>query len=252
MKSLAQEIKDLVVEKGNVGVFFLGQAGFLFKTSTGKRIVVDAYLSDSCNRLVGFKRLMPYLISADEIQTDYLLVSHEHPDHFDVDSIPAMASANTKLFMANDCKKACVDLGLNNVTYMAVGDSYQDEELSLTAVPCDHGKDTPDALGFLLKVDGKSIYLAGDTCYREDIFKMDILSKVDAFIFPINGAFGNLDGVQAGKACQLISPKLAIPCHYWNFAQHFGSPYDFMTEMEALCPEIPYLLMRQGELKVLA
>ena len=48
-----------------------------------------------------------------------------------------------------------------------------------------------------------------------------------------------------------LKPKLAVPCHYWNFAQHYGDPYAFITGMEANCPEIPYLLMRQGEMTVL-
>ena len=38
---------------------WLGQAGFLILTSNGKKIAIDPYLSDSCNALVGFKRMVP-------------------------------------------------------------------------------------------------------------------------------------------------------------------------------------------------
>ncbi|MBR7097973.1 MAG: MBL fold metallo-hydrolase, partial [Clostridia bacterium] len=119
-------------------------------------------------------------------------------------------------------------------------------------IRCDHGADTPHAIGLLFEIAGKRIYMMGDTAYRPDWLDDESIKGVDLLILPINGAFGNLNSSEAAHVVKALAPKLAVPCHYWNFAQHFGSPYDFMTEMEALCPEIPYLLMRQGELKVLA
>jgi L-ascorbate 6-phosphate lactonase len=68
---------------------------------------------------------------------------------------------------------------------------------------------------------------------------------------PINGAFGNLNEREGARAVSVVEPALAIPCHYWNFAEHYGSPYEFMTNMKQYCPNIPYTLMRQGEGMVL-
>ena len=40
-----------------IRITWLGQAGFSFTTREGKRIYLDPYLSDACERLFGFKRL---------------------------------------------------------------------------------------------------------------------------------------------------------------------------------------------------
>ena len=64
---------------------------------------------------------------------------------------------------------------------------------------------------------------------------------------PINGAFGNLNEAEGAATAGLIKPKLCIPCHFWNFAQHGGNPQLFIDEMQAKYPDINYNLMRPGE-----
>ena len=46
----------------------------------------------------------------------------------------------------------------------------------------------------------------------------------DILIAPINGAFGNMNDEQATDFCEIIMPKLMIPCHFWNFAEHGENP----------------------------
>ena len=66
-------------------------------------------------------------------------------------------------------------------------------------------------------------------------------------ILPINGEYGNLNEVEGARAVGVVKPKLAIPCHYWNFAEHGGNPNTFAQQMKSNCPEIKYNLMRIGE-----
>lgn len=54
-----------------------------------------------------------------------------------------------------------------------------------------------------------------------------------------------MNGAEGAKAASVVKAKLSVPCHYWNFAEHFGDPYSFMTE--AKNSGVKYLLMRQGE-----
>ena len=51
-------------------------------------------------------------------------------------------------------------------------------------------------------------------------------------ILPINGAFGNLNSEEAAKVVSILKPKLAVPCHYWNFAEHGGDPQRFCHDHE--------------------
>jgi L-ascorbate 6-phosphate lactonase len=69
---------------------------------------------------------------------------------------------------------------------------------------------------------------------------------VDLFIAPINGAFGNLNEVQAARAAARVMPGIAVPCHYWNFAEHGGDPGKYMEAMKAEAPGVRAELMPMG------
>lgn len=238
------------MKKTGTTLTFAGQAGFIFESSSGYRIGVDLYLSNCCERYFGFKRLMPYLYDPMELELDAVVATHAHYDHFDPDSVPLLLRNNkTKLVAARDVKAEADRLGLDpaQITYLGVGESFTDGDVTITALPCDHGELAPDALGLLITVDGKRIYITGDTCYREDHFANPALAGVDVLILPINGAFGNLDAAAGARCADIIGAGLTIPCHYWNFAEHGGDPAAFAGIMKAEHPDLAFLLMRPGE-----
>ncbi len=236
--------------KNELTLTFAGQAGFIIQSKSGYRIGVDLYLSDCCERYFGFKRLMPYIFNPQELKLDLLIATHAHYDHFDPDSVPLiMSDKKTQLLCAYDVKTEAERLNLEKerITYIKDGDIFKNDCVTVKAMPCDHGEETPDAIGLLITVDNKRIYIAGDTAYREDYFLNDELKELDVMIMPINGAFGNLNEKEATKAIEIISPKLCIPCHYWNFAEHGGNPHIFKTEMDEKHKDVEYILMRPGE-----
>ena len=83
MSNFALKVAAHTVQKGEVTVFSMGQAGYLIKTASGKLIGLDMYLTDCVERLCNFRRISAKMLAPDELHFDYLLVSHEHPDHFD-------------------------------------------------------------------------------------------------------------------------------------------------------------------------
>ena len=253
MRDFAQKAAALQVSEGQVGVCFLGQAGFIFKTPDQKLIAVDPYLSNCCERYFGFKRLMPYILDTGDLQFDQVIATHAHYDHFDPDSIPVlMANGRTELIGALDTRAECERLGIcQNVTYLACGETLQRGDMTVTGLPCDHGKDTPYALGLLIEISGKKIYIMGDTAYRPDYLENPLIQEEDLLILPINGAFGNLNEEQAARVVAKLKPKLAVPCHYWNFAEHGGNPGLFQQKMSELAPDCAYRLMQQGEMMIL-
>lgn len=253
MRDFAQKVASLLVPEGNVGVCFLGQAGFIFKAAENQLIAVDPYLSNCCERYFGFKRLMPYILDARDLTFDQIVVSHAHYDHFDPDSIPVlMANGHTELIGALDVKEECERLRIHkNVTFLSCNESIERGSVKITGLPCDHGEDTPYALGLLLEITGKRIYIMGDTAYRSDYLDNPMIHGVDLLILPINGAFGNLNEEQAVKVIRELKPKLSIPCHFWNFAEHGGNPGLFQQKMSEIAPESAYYLMRQGETMLL-
>lgn len=247
--NFAEYVNGFNVPEGELGVFWLGQAGFVFKTEKGQLVAVDPYLSDCCERYFGFKRLMSYILEPHELVFDQLLITHAHYDHFDPDSVPLlMDNGRTELIGALDTKEECERLHIvDNTTFLDVGEKKVCGDVTVEAVKCDHGEDTPYAIGLLITFGEKKVYIMGDTAFRPDWWDEKKLQNVDLLIMPINGAFGNLDSEQASLAVQQLKPDLAIPCHYWNFAEHWGDPSKFQAEMQKNAPKARYTLMRQGE-----
>lgn len=249
MDSFATMVKNYRVPEGRTAVFWIGQAGFILKTDKKQLIAVDPYLSDVCAREFGFKRLMPYLFAADELLFDYLILSHSHLDHMDVEALPELLKCKkTKIIGARDVRSVCEELGvLHRTITLRQGERFTESGITIQAMPCDHGDLAPDAVGLMITLNGLRIYFMGDTSYHPEWYRNMQMQHVDLLVLPINGAYGNLNEEQAARVCAALHPKLAVPCHFWNFAEHGGSPLIFMEQMKVYAPEVPVTLMRMGE-----
>lgn len=237
------------VHAGSVAVFWLGQAGFVFKTADGVVAAVDPYLSDCCARYFGFRRLMPKLADPSDFPLDALFCTHAHYDHFDPDAVPLLLANGARLYAARDCATECARLQIEGGSYLQPGDAVRCGDLQAEAVRCDHGAGAPDAIGLVLTAGGKRIYFMGDTCLRPDWYDDERLQNADLLIAPINGAFGNLNEAQAAQAAWLLHARHTIPCHYWNFAEHGGDPQRFAEAMRTA--GLPYTLLPMGGCLVL-
>lgn len=233
---------------------FIVQAGFVLKTKKCTTMGVDLYLTDCVERFDGFKRLSPKIMSP-ETPLDYIVATHWHLDHFDIDAMPLLLSnRNTRLLCTEDCKKHIYNLGLDEkrITYIKVGDSIKCSDITVNAVFCDHGEGAPLAVGLVLETDGFKIYLAGDTSLRLD--KAPEVAKhgpFDIMMAPINGAFGNLNESENVKLCEFHRPKLSIPCHYWTFAEQHGDPGLWIDLMREKLPGQKYSILAPGEQLIL-
>ena len=250
MLTLANDILTRHIPKGSFGLFSVGQAGYIIKTPDSQLIAIDLYLSDSCNRLVGFKRLMPYILDATDIAFDTIICTHEHEDHLDIDSVPFMFSyGSPELFVNAESVEKLKAFGVvgDRVKLMERGGCYTSGSVKIEATFCDHGTAAPNAVGLILTIEGKTMYIAGDTSYRPEMIA-DIANRhIDVMAVPINGAYGNLNEIEGAKYSALVNPALTLPYHYGMFAQHGGDPGKFMTAMQELAPNNDYMLMRPGE-----
>lgn len=249
MFSFATEV--LTSRNSDTHLFSVGQAGFIIKSASAQLLAIDLYLSDCVERAEGFsfKRLLPKILSANELTFDILICTHPHLDHFDIDSVPSLISNHkTKLLCSANCKEYIHRLNLEyyreQIIYVKPGDSFCSGDFRVDFVDCDHGSSAPDAVGVVVNVDGRRIYEAGDTCLRLDILP-EIPRPVDVLIAPINGAFGNLNEEECSILAEHLKPSITIPCHYGMFAAHHGDVGKFYDIMAA--KKLPFLLLRQGE-----
>lgn len=251
MSTFADNIIDSC---GLTRLLYVGQAGFIIKSRSGQTLAIDLYLSECGERIegnIGFKRLLPKILKPQEVVFDYIIATHPHFDHYDIDAMPIlMDNGHTRLFASVDCCKFVNETGIdkNRVNYVSPSDTCLSGDFTLHFTNCDHGNLAPDAVGVIIEVDGKRLFVAGDTCLRLDR-EEEFLSKgpIDIMIAPINGAYGNLNENDCVELSKALQPKLIIPCHYGMFATHKGLPGLFMEIMAKKYPEGNYTLMTVGE-----
>lgn len=247
--------KVLSAPLGQTYLFSVGQAGFIIKSKTGQLLAIDLYLSDCVERIeghVGFKRLLPKILSPFELDFDIVIATHAHKDHFDDDSMPGLlGNGRAHLFASYGCLADVEKLGLDekNIVYVKAGDSFTEGDFSIDFVSCDHGQSAPDAVGVIVSVDGKKVFETGDSCLRLDrLDEYTPKGPFDVLIAPINGMYGNLDEHDCAILSNALHAKLTIPCHYGMFASHMGSPGRFLEIMNNEYPNNKFMLMTQGEM----
>lgn len=254
MGDTAKQIIRTSVLSGHVAVTSIGQAGFILKDSGKRLIAVDPYLSDCCERCFGFRRLLPKILAPSDLIFDRILTTHEHYDHFDIDSIGRlMEHSGTILYASEECLKECakLDVDSSRVRVLRCQDHWQDTAMEVQAVYCDHGDLARDAVGAVLTIEGKRIYIAGDTAYRPEQIAASIGGPVDLMIAPINGAYGNMNEEEAVRLTEKLRPGMVIPCHYRMFAEHGGDPDRFEAIIRQRLPRQKYRILSQGETMIL-
>ncbi|MBN2209787.1 MAG: hypothetical protein JW709_00175, partial [Sedimentisphaerales bacterium] len=110
----------------------------------------------------------------------------------------------------------------------------------------DHGSLCPDATGFVISCCKKNIYITGDTCQNDGVFKKVKLLKPEIVIPCINGAYGNLNEKEAAQLIKLCKAKTAIPAHFGLFAEHGGNPALFNRHVMSYSPKTRIVLLKPG------
>ena len=257
--SLAQTLETTKLEKGEVALFWLGQAGFAVKTSAEQLIFIDAYLSRFCENVEGHevssKRLMETPLEADEITRGLMVATHCHEDHLDRESIVRIAERSPLVHFAGpiSCVRAMESdrIPAERIHLLEVDKVNRFEGFELRAVYADHGEAEPDAVGVVVEVDGMRIYHTGDTCYCPDRMGQAIEMRPDIIIACINGAYGNMNSVEAARLARNVGAKAAIPCHFWLFiTQNInpqGTPMTFWEACQQYAPSTRPVFLRVGE-----
>jgi L-ascorbate 6-phosphate lactonase len=235
--------------KDGITITWLGQAGFLIKGSSGLTVAIDPYLTDHCEKLVGFRRLSPSVMAPESLKTDLFLSSHTHADHFDAPAVSViMSGTKTVLAGPGSVMDECMKLGIDRCRLIPLdtGDSMEMDGIDVRAVYADHGDLSPDAVGFLINMDGVLIYFAGDTSYKPEKFGDVINAGPDIIILPINGAYGNLNEEEAARLTKDCGARFTIPCHFWTFREHGGDPQKFFEAVKTYAPDSMVLFMTPG------
>lgn len=202
-------------------VRFLGQSGYVIKTA-GCTVLLDPYLSDSVNRIVGRPRTLPVPIRPQDVVCDAVICTHDHLDHLDPDTVGQM-DALQRFITTREGKQKLADLGRKNVLALCEGESVKLGDMEIIAVYAEH---STEAFGVIVRAEGQTLYFSGDTLYNEKLFAVAAYHPDVTFIC-INGRLGNMDVEQALITADKIGARHNIPNHYDMFASNSEDPHRF-------------------------
>lgn len=158
----------------------------------------------------------PYKIENETHNAKYIFVTHSHYDHLSIEDIEKVRNEDTIFFLTPDCKEKLLDIGVSEkrIVCVAPNEIYKFGKIEVNVIAAYnvdkeyHPKEN-NWVGYLIKIQGVSYYIMGDTDQNEDNENI----KCDVLFVPIGGTY-TMDYKQAAEYTNLIKPKYVIPIHY--------------------------------------
>jgi L-ascorbate metabolism protein UlaG (beta-lactamase superfamily) len=186
-----------------------GHSTCTIETSDGTRLVIDPFFDDN----------PATKLKAADVEADYILVSHGHFDHF-ADCVALAKRTGATVIGTFELVGFCQEKGAKNGHGMNIGGGHDFPFGRVKLTPALHtgsvagddtGTHTTDCAGFLIHVDGRRIYHAGDTALIMD-FQL-LKGQVDVALLPIGDNF-TMGPDDAVRAVEFIEPEVVVPIHY--------------------------------------
>lgn len=157
----------------------------------------------------------------DKVTADFILVTHGHGDH--VGDTVAIARRSGALVISNyEIATWLGEKGVQKTHAQHIGGGFHHPFGYLKLTQALHGSALPDGsyggnpAGFLLTtLEGKKIYLAGDTGLFGDMALIGD-EGLDLAVLPIGDNF-TMGPEDALRAVKLLRPKNVIPIHFGTF-----------------------------------
>ncbi len=174
-----------------------------------KRLIIDPFLTGNPQATV----------KADDVEVDYVLVSHAHGDH--IGDTLSIAKRTGATVISNHEIATHLEGEGATVHGMHIGGGYDFPFGRVKLTIAHHGSSFPDGsyggnpCGFLLTIDGVNIYHACDTGLFYDM-KLIGAVGLDLAILPIGDNY-TMGPDDALTAIEFLEPKTLWPIHYNTF-----------------------------------
>lgn len=201
---------------------YYGHASFLLDDGTSK-VLTDPFLTG--NPLAA--------IQADEVECDYILLTHAHGDH--LGDAPAIAKRTGAMVLGipevlDVCLQAESDIKTHG---MNIGGSVKLPfgKVRMTMALHSSGVAGGIACGYVIQIGGINVYFAGDTALFSDMKLIGQKDPLDYAVLPIGDNY-TMGLEDAALAAQWLNTKNVIPIHYntWLVIAQEAGRYKEVTE----------------------
>jgi L-ascorbate metabolism protein UlaG (beta-lactamase superfamily) len=189
----------------SVQIRYLGHSAFAVRLEDGRILLVDPFLTG--NPRAAAK-------PEDFPRVDVVLASHDHDDHLG-DAFTICRRTRALFVGVFELAMRAAAEGIR-VEPMSIGGGIDVEGMRVNMVNAQHGSGDGHAGGFVLEVEGKNLYFAGDTALFGDMKLFGELWSLDLAVLPVGDRF-TMGPAHAAKAVELLRPRHVIPCHYATF-----------------------------------
>jgi L-ascorbate metabolism protein UlaG (beta-lactamase superfamily) len=228
------------------------------------RILTDPWFSERW----GYYHGEPYGLTLAELpRLDGVLVSHDHYDHFDLQSFKRYPDKGVPMLLKRGLAAKARAAGFHNVRELDAWESTTLGPLTITAAP---GKHKVPEITFVLEGLGVTAYFGADTLLVPELREVARrFPRIDLALLPVNGLTIRpllnrqvvMNAREAAELCALLRPRVAVPIHYaFNggaiqdrlVLKYTGTADEFAREAAQRAPGTSVRILPPGEPLVIA
>lgn len=201
-------------------ILFHGHACFLIEQG-GQKFLFDPFITNNPQAIV----------NSEDVNADFIFVSHAHADHLG-DTYDIAKRNGATVISTFEVIQECEKHGAKGHP-MHIGGKKAFDFGYVRITPAFHGAGIAGghACGFIVNINGFSIYFAGDTSLFGDMKLLGEIERINLFLVPIGGNF-TMDIDDAVYATKLVGADMVIPFHYNTWPVIAADPAEFCNKVE--------------------